>query len=705
MLDNPKNIVLLRAYLVLAGVLLAALGILGKVVHIQWIQGDKWRNMADSLYVRIDPVDSEMGNILTEEGTILATSTATFEIRMDLLSNGMNPTDFAENVDSLGWHLSKYIDNSLSPAQWAERLRKARINKERYHLIAKNKSFKDVERLRTFPLFRLGKYKGGLIVLEKSIRTRPFGKLARRTIGLHQDGHKSFGMEAYYKDQLLGEQGYRLMQYLPGGIKLPVNDLTEIAPTPGYDIVTTLDVGMQDVAHAALEKALHEHRAASGIAIVMEVATGKIRAMANLDKDGTGYSEQYNHAVGSAMEPGSIFKLASMLALLDDKYVKPTDLVDLEKGRTKFYDRTLEDAYIHGLDTVTVQEAFEMSSNVGIAKLVQQYYGAQPVAFYDKLARYGLTQPIGIDLHGEAFPLIKHPITNKKQWTGISLPWMSMGYELKVTPLQMLALYAAVANGGRMMRPMLVTEFQKNGEPIRKIHPQVLSRRIASNRAIEDVRRMMEGVVETGTAKSFKTRHYTFAGKTGTARMRDLKEDRIAYRSSFAGYFPADNPRYAVIVVVQDPKGGKYYGSEIALPVFRDIADYCFQSRKEMFPVLDTRQYARTKGEHAPPQWEAGYRKDFQALYRELHIPHLNQAESDWAVTVKTDDHNRIQLQNRICPDKQVPNVIGMGLRDALFLLESQGLNVDPVGMGRVRRQSVSAGAPTKGQYVRIYLE
>jgi cell division protein FtsI (penicillin-binding protein 3) len=705
MLDSPKNMVLLRVYLVLAGVALASLGIVGKVVHIQWVQGEKWRGMADSLYIRFEPIESEMGNILTEEGTILATSTASFEIRMDLLSNGMNPTDFAENVDSLGWYLSRYIDSRLSPVEWAQRLRQARMDKERYHLIARNKSFRDIERVRTFPLLKRGKYKGGLIIVENPVRTRPFGKLARRTIGIHQEGHKSFGLEAYYKDQLIGEQGYRLMQYIPGGGRLPVNDLTEISPTPGYDIVTTLDVGMQDVVHAALEKALIEHKARTGIAVVMEVATGKVRAMVNLDRDGSTFSEQYNHAVGSAMEPGSIFKLASMLALLDDKHVSPTDLIDVEKGRTTFYDRTLDDAYLHGLDTVTVQEAFEMSSNVGIAKLVQRYYGAKPAAFYDKLARYGLTQPIGIDLQGEAIPMIKHPVTDKKEWTGITLPWMSMGYELKVTPLQMLTLYAAVANEGRMMRPMLVTEFQKNGDPVRKIHPQVLSRRIASSRALAQVRQMMEGVVENGTAKAYKTKHYAFAGKTGTARMRDLKEDRIAYRSSFAGYFPADQPRYAAIVVVEDPKGGKYYGSEIALPVFRDIADYCFQSRREMFPVLERAEIARARKNLSAPQWEAGFRRDFHTLYRELHIPYSSQAETDWAVTIQSEQEDRIQLQNRLCPDKQVPSVVGMGLRDALYLLESQGLKVDPVGMGRVRRQSVSAGIPANGQYVRIHLE
>lgn len=704
MSDLRRNEFLQRTYLVFFAFLLVGLVILGKVARIQWVEGDKWRDLRDSLYVRTVPIDSDMGTILTEDGTIIATSNMTFEVRMDLKSSAMKSDDFKQHVDSLGWYLSRYVDNRLTAAGWAAKLKEERQKGNRYLLIAKKASFNDVQRMRTFPLYRQGKYAGGLIIHEHSERARPFGDLARRTIGAYQEDVKSFGLEGRYREELTGEKGYRLMQFLPGNNHLlPVHDLAEISPTPGNDIVTTLDMGMQDIAHQALTHALQYHEAESGVVAVMEVATGKIRAMVNLDRNGEAFTEQYNHAIGSAVEPGSIFKLASMMALMEGDHVRPEDLVDLEKGKVKFYDRVLLDAHQHGLDTVTVQQAFEMSSNVGIAKLVQRYFGARPEAFYQYLAAFGLTGPVGIDLDGEATPLIKHPSHNKVEWSGITLPWMSMGYELKVTPLQLLSLYSAVANDGKMMRPMLVTEIQKSGSTIRKIHPQVLTRKVASKQTIRAMQSMLEGVVEQGTAKNWKTSRYRFAGKTGTAHIRDKKGASVAYRSSFVGYFPVDEPVYAVIVMVNDARTHGYYGSEVALPVFRKVADYCFQSRKEMF-----RNFVMTRPASARdlrvPEWEAGHRSDFDRLCRQVGIPCENQSDSDWTVT-EVGEQDKLMLQNRFCPPNQVPNVIGMGLRDALFALENVGLKVDMTGVGKVRRQSVAAGATAKGQYIRIHLE
>lgn len=704
MAEEHKNELLFRAYVVLAMVLLMSFTIAGKVFYIQWVEGDKWRAMSDSLYIRMIPVEAEMGNVLTEEGTILATSTVSFELRMDMKSSAMDDNDFETHVDSLGFYLSKYVDGTISAKSWASKLRNGRKKGERYMLIAKDVTFEEMQQIRQFPLYNLGRYKGGLIVLEHLVRSRPFGDLARRTIGIHKHGMKSFGIEGKYKDDLTGEQGYRLMQYLPGNIKLPVNDLTEIAPQPGNDIVTTLDMGMQDMAHSALKNALTFHNAESGLVVVMEVKTGKIRTMVNLDLDGEAYVEQYNHAVGSAVEPGSIFKLASYMALIEDGYVKPDDLIDIEKGKSTFYDRTMVDAHEHGLDTVTVKKAFEMSSNVGVAKLVQRFYGAQPHVFIERLAEFGMTSKVGIDLGGEGQPFVKHPTHNRKEWSGITLPWMSMGYELKVTPIQLLTLYAAVANDGRMMQPMLVSEIQKQGETIRKIHPYVLTKKIASKRTIRHMQSLLEGVVETGTASGMRSNRYRYAGKTGTAHIRDQKGVEIAYRSSFVGYFPADEPVYAAIVVIKGPKTNGYYGSEVALPVFKKVADYCFNSRKEMFPQF-AEDGDKLFEEWKTPQWEAGFRPDFKKVCNVADIPYENQSESDWTITKNDADSKKLQLTNRICPDKQVPNVVGMGLRDALFALENRGLRVDPSGVGKVRRQSITAGTSAQGQYVRIYLE
>lgn len=703
MAGNRWNELLGRTYLVFAGILLVAMAILGRVVHTQVFQGDKWRSMADSLYVRTVAVEAEMGNILSEDGAILATSTVLYELRMDMKSSAMADADFQANVDSLGYYLSTVIDGSLSPGAWAARLRKARANGERYHLIARRVHQNQLNQVKQFPLFRLGKYKGGLIVLDHQVRSRPFGDLARRTIGHSRTGQGSYGLEGKYLNEIQGEKGFRLMQHLPGNVRIPVHDLSEIAPKPGNDLLTTLDMGMQDMAHHALTRALQDHEAESGVAVVMEVKTGKIRAMVNLDRNGDRFTEQYNHAIGSAVEPGSVFKLASAMVLLEDGHVEADDKVDLEKGRVAFFDRVMEDAHPHGLDTVTFQEAFEMSSNVGIAKLVQRYYGAQPQAFVERLSRLGLSSPVGIDLEGEAEPMIKHPSMGRRMWSGVTLPWMSMGYEMKVTPIQLLALYAAVANDGRMMRPMLVTEVQRNGQPVRQFHPRVLSRRIASRSTIRTVQEMLEGVVERGTARNGRTSHYRFAGKTGTARIQDKKTEHVTYRSSFVGYFPVEDPLYACIVMINGAARQGYYGSEVALPVFRRIADYCFSSRMEMFPEWEGKALAGKQG-LTVPGWEAGYREDFRKLCRESDVRCEHASDSDWTVT-QAGPEETLVLNNRFCPEGQVPNVVGMGLRDALYVLENAGLKVDPFGIGKVRRQTVAAGTHARGQYVRIYLE
>lgn len=701
MAEVQKNELLIKAYLVLGLVLLLAVAILCRVMIIQWVEGDKWRAKAERSQLKYVPVEAEKGSIITENGAILASSVATYELRMDLNSNAMSEELFQTHVDSLGWYLSNYIDGSRSAGTWAQVLRKRRKAKDRYFRIHPKLSVEKAELAKTFPLFNLGQFKGGAIFLEHLERQRPFGGLASRTVGSIRKGAKPVGLEGKYQSILCGEDGLRLMQRLPGDIMLPINDLTEIAPKPGKDLVTSLDMGMQDIAHHALTRALSTHRAESGVAIVMDIETGFIRAMVNLDKSKNGYIELYNHAIGSAVEPGSVFKLASFMALLEDGYVTPDDLVDLEKGETKFYNLTLKDAHHHGIDTCSVSRAFEISSNVGVAKLVQRYYGAQPEAFIKRLKAFGIDNLTGVDLAGEAQPKLKDP-AKKSSWSGITLPWMSIGYEVEMTPLQILNLYAAVANGGKMMKPKLVSEIQRQGEPLKQFHPEVMDRRIASAKVVRQMRTMLEGVVLQGTASGMATSRYTFAGKTGTAQIGYQHGKDVAYRSSFVGYFPATNPKYAAIVVVTDPHDG-YYGSEVALPVFREISDYCFTSRKELFDQLKS-DHNKDVAALRIPQWEVGHRDDFHRICMEAGVPAKDNGEGDWAVS-KIDDPNHVNFLNRILPENQVPNVVGMGLRDAIYLLENSGLKVDVIGVGKVRRQSVRSGSPAQGQYIRIYLE
>lgn len=701
MAEARKNELLVNAYVVLGLVLLGALLILGRVLIIQWVEGDKWREKAEKTQLKYVPVEAEKGSILTCDGAILATSVTTYELRMDLRSSAMTEESFQEHVDSLGWYIAHHLDGSRSPKEWARVLRERRQAKDRYFRIHPRLSVEKAEIAKTFPLFRLGQFQGGMILVEHLERQRPFKDLASRTVGSVRKGAKPVGLEGKYQQIISGEDGMRLMQRLPGNIYLPINDLTEISPKPGKDIVTTLDMGMQDIAHHALLAALTSHSAESGVAVVMDVKTGFIKAMVNLDQVDNGYAEVYNHAIGSAVEPGSVFKLASYMALLEDGYVDPDDQVDLEKGETKFYDLTLRDAHAHGIDTTTVAHAFEISSNVGIAKLVQRYYGAQPEAFIKRLKSFGIGRETGVDLAGEATPQLKDP-SMKNGWSGVTLPWMSMGYEVEMTPLQILTLYAAVANGGKMMMPKLVSEIQRQGEPLKQFHPEVIDRKIASGKVIRNMQQFLEGVVLRGTAKGMQTSRYSFAGKTGTAQIGYQHGKDVAYRSSFVGYFPVQSPKYAVIVVVTDPHNG-YYGSEVALPVFREIADYCFTSRKEMFQMMDP-DIALEPADLRIPQWEVGMREDFHQICLEASVPKQDDGEGEWSVS-KIQDNGRLHLLNRIFLEKQVPNVVGMGLRDAMYVLENSGLNVGVIGVGKVRKQSIPAGTAARGQYIKIHLE
>ena len=698
----PRNELLQRAYLVMGLVFVIALAIIAKVARIQWWEGEHWREAGKTRYLAYKEVEAQAGNILTEDQSILATSVANFVCRVDLASTAMQKEDFNAAVDSLGWYLSRYIDRRRTPEDWAKLLRQRRAAGDRSFLIKKDATYTELERLKTFPLFRLGRYRGGFYFRPVMKRKKPFGGLAHRTIGYVREGAQPVGVEGAFLDVLSGEKGKRLFQKLPNQVWVPVNDLSEIAPKPGLDVVTTLDMGLQDRAHSALLSTLERYRANSGVAAVMEVNTGKIRAMVNLQQTERGYAELYNDVIGSAVEPGSIFKTASVMAMLEDGHVDLEDMVDVEKGEKQFYDQVMHDSSPHGYDTITVRKAFEISSNVGIAKLVDSFYRRQPHHFIRNLENFHLDQPTGVDLKGEGVPMIKHPKRDRDTWSGITLPWMSMGYEVEVTPLQMLTFYAAIANGGTMMRPMIVSGIQREGELLRQIHPEMLDRRIASRKTIRHIRELLEGVVLNGTAKRGQTRHYNFAGKTGTARIGTSK-GRMLYRSSFVGYFPAESPRYAVIVMVNGAYD-KYYGSDVALPVFRDIADYCFAARKEMFPVYaETRDAEKQLAEL--PQWEAGMRRDFTFLCADIGVPRHNAGATEWTITKTDQESGRLQLLNRRCPPDEVPNVIGMGLRDAIYLLENAGLKVGVSGVGKVRSQSVRAGTKANGQYIVIRMQ
>lgn len=703
-----KNEVLVRAYIVLAVMVLAAVVIFTKAVRIGVIEGEKWRAMGDSLYVDYRPVDAQRGNILAIDGSLLATSLPFFEIRMDLRSSGMTDDDFNKNIDSLAWCLSTYVDQTYTPGGMKFYLQQQREIGNRYLLIKSRANYAEVEKIKSFPLFNLGRFRGGLIVQQKSERRKPFGVLAHRTIGYVREGASPVGLEGKFDKILSGEQGKQMMLRVGSETWLPLNDLTEIEPKDGKDVKTTIDINIQDITESALMRAMQYHNADKGTAIVMEVKTGAIKSIANLGRSSEGYWETFNYAIGAATEPGSTMKIASMMAMLEDGAIKLTDTIDLEQGKTVFYEEEMRDAHPHQIEKTTVKHAFEISSNVGIAKLVWKTYGEKNRAgrFVKRLRDFNLDLPTGIEIDGEATPYIKEAYNKDDHWSGTTLPWMSTGYELMLTPLQVLNFYNAIANNGVMMKPYVVSEIQQYGETIETFKPTIIKRRLASKRTIEKAKELLEAVVDSGTARLLQTHQFRFAGKTGTAQINYQKlkarTNVGGYQASFAGYFPAENPVYSCIVVITNPRDFGIYGSEVAGPVFREIADKLFNSRPELQNAV-TELPQPVLASNQKPDMVSGKSDEVIQLLKYFELPFFKTTKEPW--TVLKMENDSLKMKPRIIKEKTIPAVTGMGLRDAVYLLENLGLNVEISGVGRVVRQSILAGTPARGQSIRLFLD
>ncbi|GIV34256.1 MAG: penicillin-binding protein [Chitinophagales bacterium] len=681
-----KRSILARIYITFFFLCLMGAAILFKVIHIQQVEGKYLISLADSLTTDYLPIEAERGNVLTEDGQLLATSLPFFEIRADLNAEALTDNIFYSNVDSLAWHIAQFKKDKPA-TYYKQMLVNARKMGNRYLLIEKNITYPELQQIKQWPLFRMGRYKGGLIVIQESKRTRPYQILAHRTIGYVREGIKPVGLEGRFNEYLAGVSGKRLMQRIAGGTWIPVNDENEIMPENGKDIVTTIDINLQDVAENALYKALQKHNADHGSVVVMEVATGKIRAIANLGKiqDGS-YWENYNYAIGEATEPGSTIKLAALIALLEDGFIDLDDSVDLERGVTGFHDKKMYDSEQHDYRYVSVKRAFEISSNVGISKLVYKYYGKHPQKYIEYLRKLHLHEKVGIEIEGEPNSFIKDP-TNK-DWSGVSLPWMSVGYEMMITPLRILTLYNAIANDGRMMKPYLVSAVTQRGKVIKEFEPEVIEDKICSDRTLRKVKLLLEGVVSNGTASHLQSRYYTFAGKTGTAKIADKNRGYAEiYQASFVGYFPAQNPIYSCIVVINEPKNGMYYGGHVAGPVFREIADKVFSTCLEMHEPVNQRNYFIAD---ELPHAKSGYRADISNLYEAIGVSCNYRHDDEWVYVRQKD--NSLDLRPYELKEGYVPDVRGMGLRDALYLLENLGMKVHFTGVGKVKSQSIRHG-------------
>ncbi|MFO7863063.1 MAG: penicillin-binding protein [Salinivirgaceae bacterium] len=694
-----------RIGLVYAFVVVFALAILGAILNIQYGQASRWLQHEKNNF-RERTITPTRGDVRARDGRLLASSVPEYEIRMDLVSEALDPKVFNAKVDSLAQGLSS-IFGDKSAKVYKDDLLAARYRKERYYLVQRDVTHMQLKKLEQLPIFRLGQYKGGFIVISKSDRKKPFNQLASRTIGYSfpDDEAVGVGLEAAYDSILSGVSGKRMEQRIVGNYWKPISDEATRDPVNGMDLISTIDINIQDVAHSALYRTLSSHDARHGTAILMEVKTGEILAISNLQRAENGhYYETFNFAVGENTEPGSTFKLPILMAAMEDGYIDINDSIDTDNGTIKFYDHTIRDSRRGGYGKITVQQVLEYSSNVGMAKIATKYYRGKEKDFVEKLYSMHLNEKSGICIPGEPAPYIKYP--GDKYWSGLSLPQMAYGYEVQMTPLQILMFYNAVANGGTMVAPRLVKGIQNHGKYIKRFEPVVVDKQIASPSTIKKAHLMLQGVVENGSARNLANLNFRIAGKTGTAQIANKKygykyQSVVSYQASFVGYFPADNPRYSCIVVVNEPSNSQYYGNAVAGPVFREIADKVYATRHEMHTPLDQ---VRADISDLVPYSFSGNRGDLNYLLNEFNIPIDDKSiGTPWVVTTRANSD--IIFENRILRRKIVPNVAGMGLRDALSILENAGLKVTFSGYGIVSNQSLSANQVyQKGQLIHLTL-
>lgn len=672
--------------------LLFGLTIVVKVIYIQVYEGNELLEKAEKQTLKYFNVEAVRGNIYASDGSLLATSVPIFDIRMDVASPLISNAYFLNHIDALSRELANLFGDK-SKSQYKKQLLKERKKKNRYYLVKRNITYNQLKRVKTFPIFERGKYKGGLIIIPKTKRQKPFGLLAERTIGYENPNENLFvGVEGSYSEYLRGKNGKQLRRRINNGDWIPVFDENEIEPEDGKDIITTIDLNVQDVAESALYNHLIEHQAKWGCAVLMEVETGEIKAIANLtkDKNSEKYYETYNYAVGSSIEPGSTFKLPSMIALFEDGLENLEDTIDIGKGFAVYSGLTIQD--VHGIrdGRVSIKEVFEKSSNAGVSTLVYNKYVSQPQRYINRLYDMSLHEKIGLEIPGEGKPFIKD--TKNSSWSRVSLPFMSIGYEIQLTPLQILTFYNAVANNGEMVKPMFVKEIQCAGKTILEFDTEVLNKSICSQNSLDKAHEILEGVVEKGTATSLKKSPYKIAGKTGTAQIANKSSgyDKTNYNASFVGYFPVNAPKYSCIVVVSRPSTGRYYASSVAVPVFKEIADKVYATNLEIHQEKEI-EYPNTNY----PIYATGYQKELEQIYKTLEIPLDSlSTNAEWAIAMKAD--SSVRLDTRIIKEGLVPNVKGMGAKDAIYVLENLGLIVKLRGRGFVREQSLSPGARIK---------
>nr|WP_321354898.1 penicillin-binding protein [uncultured Draconibacterium sp.] len=671
-----------------------------KLVSVQQIKNERWQQIEKNLTNNTVIIPPVRGTICADDGSVLATSVPGYKIRIDLAAEGVKKV-FDNEVDSLAWYLSDFYKDA-SKREYARRLRSAYKNRNRGYLLTPEKiDYNQLQEFKNFPILRRGRFGGGLIIEQENKRLNPLGILAQRTIGSLNKANALTpvpvgynGLERSYEMYLRGENGISYKQNLSGRWVTR----TEIEPQNGMDIITTIDVKMQDIAESALYKQALKSNPEWATAVLMEVKTGEIKAIANLGKTKDDFYEKDNYALGhrGCYEPGSTFKLVSLMVALEDGVVDTSDVFDTGNGYWAQENITDD----HACGKVNVKQILEQSSNIGTAKVILSKYTNNPKDYVDRIYGFGIQKPLGLELAGEGQPYIKYP-GNADWWGTTTLGRMSYGYDLRLTPLQILNFYNAVANDGAMVKPRLVKEIRNSGALVKTFKPELLNPMIVSKETIGKAQAMLEGVCQNGTGRGVQGEHFKVAGKTGTARVArsDGKGYEYgAYYASFVGYFPADNPMYSLIVTFKKPRNS-IYGAAVAGPVFKEISEKVYASQL----MNATPEDDKGEGEDVP-QIKSGQRDDILRLAEELELKNVRGLPDSRMVSLNTQD-SAIVLEENIVPVDAVPDVVGMGVSNAIFLLENAGLKVRINGIGKVKKQSLKPGSSYRpGQTVYLSL-
>ncbi len=663
---NDKNI-LKRLYFVAGCLFLFACAVLFKLVSIQVVNGDKYRQLAEERTSKMFTIAPNRGDLISDDGSLLATSVSRYTIRFDAVT--VSDANFKEYLKPLSQALSNLTGKPS--ADYVQLFRKAKENRNRYTLVARNLDYSEYIAVKDFPLFKKGPYKGGLIVEQKTVREHPLGKIAERSVGyerVDENGYRTrVGLEGAFGEYLRGKEGKRLKQKIAKGQWKPVGQENIIEPKDGYDVISTIDINIQDIAHHALLAQLEKYSADHGCVIVMETETGEIKAISNLGKTKEGkYYERLNYAIGESHEPGSTFKLMNIVAALEDRVIDTSTIKDTGKGYWKIYNHRVKDSKHGGYGKISMAKAFEVSSNTAFAQMIHDGYKQEPSKYVNRLMSMNLGKELGLPIKGEGKPVLRFP--GDKGWSGLSLAQMAYGYEVSMTPLQILTFYNAIANDGEMVKPRLIKEVKELNQTIFKFEKEVINPSICSQETVNQVQDLLKNVVEKkhGTGHKMYSPNFSMAGKTGTAQKNYVNKDPdvMTYISTFAGYFPVESPKYSCIVVIHEPdKSVGYYGADVSGPVFKSIAQKVYANN----PLIDEVDMIHVQDENLD--------KNYQKYYAEAQKKYKN-----------------------------VPNVQGMSGMDAISILENLGIEVEVKGNGTVKKQSISYGTDIK-KVAKIILE